>query len=106
MNYKVESSGFSTIGVTTDSRAPRTERASAETARGAEPRPTAAAEPARELYAETRQTEPGTEPVNLDAVRQIRDLITEGRYPIDLGKIARKMLEMDLPPQGDGGRGA
>jgi anti-sigma28 factor (negative regulator of flagellin synthesis) len=35
----------------------------------------------------------------MEAVNRIKSLIEEGRYPIDLAKIARKMVELDLPPQ-------
>jgi len=57
------------------------------------------AEPASELYAGMRRdAAPGNEPINLETVQRIKDLIAAGRYPVDLAKIARKMVELDLAP--------
>ena len=58
---------------------------------GAEP------ESARALYGGLRrEAASGGEPVNLETVQRIKDLIAEGRYPIDLARVARKMVELDL----------
>lgn len=74
------------------------------------------AEPAREsdgaieLYAGMRRDAvPGNEPINLETVQRIKELIAAGRYPVDLTRIAERMVELDLgptPPQPEVARDA
>jgi len=81
-------------------RQARPERTAAEASRVSESPPAATREVARELYADTRASSASEPmPVDLDAVNRLKALIQEGRYPIDLAKVARKMVELDLPPQ-------
>ena len=96
---KIDSVGANAIA-NQQTRQTRTERSPAEAARVAETPPANTREVSRELYADTR-TSATSEPaqVDMEAVNRIKGLIEEGRYHIDLAKIARKMVELDLPPQ-------
>jgi negative regulator of flagellin synthesis FlgM len=38
-------------------------------------------------------------PVDSAKVAQIRAAIAEGRYPVDAGRIAERMIALDLPPR-------
>lgn len=56
-------------------------------------------EGATELYAGMRRDAvPGDEPINLETVQKIKELIAAGRYPVDLMRIAERMVELDLNP--------
>jgi len=65
---------------------------------------------ATELYAGMRRDAvPGNEPINLETVQRIKELIAAGRYPVDLSRIAERMVELDLspaPPQAEIARDA
>ena len=96
---KIDSAGAAALAAQS-ARQARPERTPTEAARVAEAPPAPPREVSRELYADTRASTT-SEPmqVDLEAVKRIKTLIEEGRYPIDLAKIARKMVELDLPPQ-------
>lgn len=63
------------------------------------PEPARTADATTELYGGMRRNAaPGNEPINLETVQRIKDLIAAGRYPVDLARIAQKMVELDLAP--------